>query len=191
MGAHYSIYCCPIQCFTCCTKKTPTEDPCAQSLTHRQCSIQIKNKSSRYTLRYVGVHLVSGFCATPLPLKIKPSSSGRALFSKTGGTARGAVGVFTYDLYNKSKGQTAGRIAVMFSVPFDFNLYSSWYAVGVFEKSRACDYDLYYQMYNNTGNMFTREIAGNGIERMNGPVAITASMSISYQPILSLEVRDN
>ncbi|XP_030294129.1 DELTA-sagatoxin-Srs1a-like [Sparus aurata] len=158
---------------------------------HRQCTIEVTNKSSHYTLCYVGVYINSGFCATPLPLKIKPSSSGNALFSKTGGTVRGAVGVFTYDLYNKSKGQTAGRIAVMFSVPFNFNLYDNWYAVGVFEKSRACNYDLYYQMYYYTGNMFTREIAGNGIERMNGPVAITASMTNSYQPILSLEVRDN
>ena len=43
-----------LRSFTCCTKEKPTEDPCAQSLTHRQCSIEIKNKSSRYTLRYVG-----------------------------------------------------------------------------------------------------------------------------------------
>ena len=82
-------------------------------------------------------------------------------------------------------------MAVMFSVPFDFNLYSSWYAVGVFDKSRACDYDLYYEMYNNTGNMFTREIAGKRLDHKNGPVAITATMTVSNQPILSLEVRDN
>ena len=41
-----------------------------------------------------------------MPQQIEPSSSGIALFSKTGSTARGAVGVFTYDLYNKSEGQT-------------------------------------------------------------------------------------
>ena len=79
----------------------------------------------------------------------------------------------------------------MFSVPFDFNLYSIWYAVGVFDKCRACDYDLYYQMYNDTGNMFTREIGGKRLDHKDGRVAITASMSSSYQPILTLQVRDN
>ncbi|XP_030296516.1 bryoporin-like [Sparus aurata] len=190
MGQKVSVRCCPIQCFTCCTEEAVTAAP-----THRHCSIQITNKSCHYTLRYVGVHLVSGFCARPLPLKIKPGycycSSGSALFSKTAGAARGAAAVFSYDLYNKSTGRSDGRIAVMFSVPFDFNLYSSWYAVGVFDKSTTCDSDLYNQMYNSTGHMFTRAAAGHRLDHDSDQVSITALMTISSQTILSLQVRDS
>uniref|UniRef100_A0A671WM40 Uncharacterized protein n=1 Tax=Sparus aurata TaxID=8175 RepID=A0A671WM40_SPAAU len=160
-----------------------------------ETNTNITNKSCHYTLRYVGVHLVSGFCARPLPLKIKPGycycSSGSALFSKTAGAARGAAAVFSYDLYNKSTGRSDGRIAVMFSVPFDFNLYSSWYAVGVFDKSTTCDSDLYNQMYNSTGHMFTRAAAGHRLDHDSDQVSITALMTISSQTILSLQVRDS
>ncbi|XP_036975874.1 DELTA-sagatoxin-Srs1a-like [Acanthopagrus latus] len=158
---------------------------------HRQCTIEITNKSSHYTLRDVSVYIFSGFCASSLPLQIEPSSSGKALFSKTGGTACGAVGVFTYDLYSKSTGQTAGSMAVMFSVPFDYNLYSNWYAVGVFEQSRACNYDLYVQMYYGEGDMFIRKKAGEDIDFKSGPFAIPASMTDTCQPILSLKVEDS
>uniref|UniRef100_A0A4W6ELC0 Actinoporin-like protein n=1 Tax=Lates calcarifer TaxID=8187 RepID=A0A4W6ELC0_LATCA len=91
------------------------------------------------------------------------SSSGRALFIQTPHTAQGAVGVFTYDLLNKSTNDSTEKMAVMFSVPYDFNLYSNWFAAGIFVKSRECNYDLYHQMYYDTGKIFTREKAGSGL----------------------------
>ncbi|XP_051245169.1 uncharacterized protein LOC127357044 [Dicentrarchus labrax] len=157
--------------------------------THRQCSIEITNKCSNYTLRNPSLHSDSGSCTEPLPLTIDPSKTGNALFTKTPNTARGAVGVFTYDL-NQSTNASTEKIAVMFSVPYDYNLYSNWFAVGIFDKSVLCDHDLYYRMYNNTGT-FDRKKGGQSIEYKKDNVTITAMMTDTFQPVLQVEVKDN
>ncbi|XP_030592682.1 DELTA-stichotoxin-Hcr4b-like [Archocentrus centrarchus] len=151
--------------------------------THRQCSIELKNGCSNYTLLNPSVH-------KPLPLVIDPSSTGSALFMKTPNTACGAVGVFTYDLRNKSTVESTEKLAVMFSVPYDFNLYSNWCAVGIFDKSKECNYDLYYQMYNKTDKAFTRGKAGPGLNYKKDQITIMALMTDSYEPVIEVEVRD-
>ncbi|CAL8318426.1 unnamed protein product [Lota lota] len=94
------------------------------------------------------MHVTSGHCFKPLPLEVKPATKDTAIFKKTPHTACGTVGVFTYDLFNTSS-QTMEKLAVMFSVPYDFNLYSNWFAVGVFSSNKNCDHDLYREMYYN------------------------------------------
>ncbi|XP_035510865.1 LOW QUALITY PROTEIN: bryoporin-like [Morone saxatilis] len=159
--------------------------------THRQCSIEITNKCSNYTLRNPSLHTDSGSCTEPLPgTSIDPSKTGNALFTKTPNTARGAVGVFTYNLLNQSANASTEKIAVMFSVPYDYNLYSNWYAVGIFDKSVLCDHDLYYQMYNNTGT-FERKKGGQSIEYRKDNVTIIATMTDTFQPVMHVEVKDN
>ncbi|XP_042248853.1 DELTA-sagatoxin-Srs1a-like [Thunnus thynnus] len=157
--------------------------------THRQCSIEIENKCSGYTLCNPRVHTVSGFCETPLPPTLGPAESGSALFIKTPQTACGSVGVFTYDLLNGSTKQYDGKIAVMFSNPYDFNLYSNWYAVGVFDMGKTCDPDLYKEMYKNAEKGFVRGKAkGPSLTHTSNRVTIRATMSDSYQPVIKVQV---
>ncbi|CAK6980509.1 DELTA-thalatoxin-Avl1a-like [Scomber scombrus] len=157
--------------------------------THRQCSIEIENKCSVYTLCNPRVHTVSGHCETPLPPTLGPSESGSARFTKTPQTACGSVGVFTYDLLNGSTKQHDARLAVMFSNPYDFNLYSNWYAVGVFDTAKTCDHELYKQMYNSAENGFVRGKAkGSGLTYSSHHVTIRATMSDGYQPVMKVQV---
>ncbi|XP_029997741.1 DELTA-sagatoxin-Srs1a-like [Sphaeramia orbicularis] len=156
---------------------------------NRQCSVEITNNCSKYVLSKPSVHIVSGFCADPLPPLINPWSSGNALFAKTPNTACGSVGVFTYDLVDHVKKETTMKIAVMFSVPYDFNLYSNWFAVGIFDKYTVCNYELYYKMYYDNDKTFTRSKAdGNSLTHEDSDVTVMATMSNSYQPVMKVEV---
>ncbi|XP_022603759.1 bryoporin-like [Seriola dumerili] len=159
--------------------------------THRQCSIQITNKCSNYTLSFPSLHMNSGWCVEMLPPTIDPSSVGKGLFSKTADTARGAVGIFTYDVLNKSTKESTEKIAVMFSVPYDFNLFSNWFAVGIFDKETQCDHDLYHNMYNNQENTFARKKGGCCLSYKSDQITILATMSDSFQPDMKVEVSDS
>ncbi|XP_022607890.1 DELTA-actitoxin-Aeq1b-like isoform X2 [Seriola dumerili] len=158
----------------------------------RQCSIELQNKSSMFTLCNPHVHTVSGSCDAPFPPTLGPSESGGALFVKSPHAACGSVGVFTYDLLSESTQQYRGRVAVMFSVPYDFNLYSSWFAVGVFGLDTHCDQHLYETMYYNTERGFVRGKAkGPSLSHRGSHVTVRATMSDSYRAVLKVQVCNN
>uniref|UniRef100_A0A3Q0SQT7 Uncharacterized protein n=1 Tax=Amphilophus citrinellus TaxID=61819 RepID=A0A3Q0SQT7_AMPCI len=124
--------------------------------THRQCSTEITSNST-YTLCNAWYS--------------------NSVFTMAPHAARGAVGIFTYELHNKSTQESTEKIAVMFSVPYDFNLSSNWFAVGIFQKTKECNYDLYYQMYNNTDSMFVRgKASGPSLTHKFSRVTILASI---------------
>ncbi|XP_076151975.1 uncharacterized protein LOC143135131 [Alosa pseudoharengus] len=156
--------------------------------THRQCNIEIEN-TSIFTLYNPRSYCNSEFCAAPLPPRLGPSETGSACFSKNPNAACGAVAVFTYDIYEKSKDRSIGKIAVIFSNPYDFNLYSNWYAVGVFNMKKPCDYELYKEMYYGSQTTFVRGQASSGsLTHRGSSVTITANMSDSYTPVLTVNV---
>ncbi|XP_033986691.1 DELTA-actitoxin-Afr1a-like [Trematomus bernacchii] len=160
--------------------------------THRQCDIEIVNDCTTYTLCNPRRYTSSGYCTT-LSQTVAPLSSGNASFQKNANTALGAVGVFTYDLLNNSTSLTDETIAVMFSVPYDYNWYSNWYAVGVFNKSIWCDYDLYDEMYNHTEIKFVRgKASGNhGLTYKGKQVTIIAGMSNTTHSVMKMHVMQN
>lgn len=126
-----------------------------------------------------------------MPPLVGPCSAASALFNKTTGAATGAVGVFTYDLYNPDLNDYSHIIAIMYSVPFDRNLYSNWYAVGIFKRGNNCDYNLYDIMYNGSENNFVRAKAdGSSISYEGNYVMVSASMSDSGEAVLKVNISD-
>lgn len=122
---------------------------------------------------------------------VGPCSAGSAFFNKSTGAATGAVGVFTYDLFNPEFNDYSHVLAVMFSVPYDRNLYSNWFAVGIFARGNNCDYDLYDIMYNGSENNFVRAKADGSSITYEGDYAIvSASMSDSGEAVLRVDVSD-
>ena len=63
---------------------------------------------------------------------------------KTNGLARGVVGVVAFYVPSPIK----STVAVMFSVPFDYNWYENWWNVKLYKGYKRADYgtwvDLYY-----------------------------------------------
>ncbi|XP_034408756.1 bryoporin-like [Cyclopterus lumpus] len=158
---------------------------------HRVCSVEINNNSNTYTLSNPRVFTESGCCEVPLPPMLGPCSNGCALFNKHTGSATGSVGVFTYDIFNPDQDDYSHSVAIMFSVPYDRNVYSNWFAVGIFDRGSNCDFDLYDVMYNGSENNFVRAKAdGSCISYEGDYVIVSASMSDSGEAVLRVDISD-
>lgn len=118
--------------------------------------------------------------------------SGVCSFVKDEDCPTGAVGVLTYDLFHAHITSCSERLAVMFSVPYDYNLYENRLAVGVFEQSRACDEKLYELMYDgqDCSNFVRSEKSGSGLEYVALNVDLRATMSSIGKAIIKMELYD-
>lgn len=112
-------------------------------------------------------------------------------FSKTSAAATGAVGVLTYELIHRGNKGSSEKVAVMFSVPYDHNMYKNWFAVGVY-KDRECDEALYKEMYyDKEQKSFVREEAqGSGITFESNCLDVKANMSPMGRAIMKVEIWD-
>ncbi|XP_031585828.1 bryoporin-like [Oreochromis aureus] len=160
--------------------------------TNRNCTIEITNVSGSYCLINPKVYMKSGFCQHPPQPTIRTTKTEVCSFTKDDNTATGAVGVLTYDLFHMQSRVCSERMAIMFSVPFDHNLYKNQLAIGVFEQSRACDKQLYDQMYDGKDlSNFTRsEANGCGLEYKAKYVDLRATMSTVGKAMVKLELYD-
>lgn len=112
-------------------------------------------------------------------------------FSKTSGATTGAVGVLTYDVLKNREQKAREKIAIMFSVPYDYNMYDNWVAVGIYEESRQTNKDLYDEMYNKKEKLFTRAKAtGSCIKFLGQELHILCTMSPMGRAIMKVEVWD-
>ncbi|XP_054907866.1 DELTA-sagatoxin-Srs1a-like [Poeciliopsis prolifica] len=138
------------------------------------------------------VYVFKGNCDSPLPPTLRPTESGSALFVKKVYTASGSSGVFTYNIVHESSKEVKGQLAVMFAVPYDFNIFCNWYAVGIFIKEKTCSNDLYQEMYYGVQHSFVRGKAnGPSLTHKGDEVTIRGSMSDSFKPVLKLELCDD
>ena len=108
----------------------------------RKIAIGIANETS-CTWEALNVFFESGASDTIPPEFVKTKEAALYDARKTNGpTATGSVGVLTY--YMKDVNKT---LAVLFSVPFDYNLYSNWWDVKVYPGRKKADYDMYKELY--------------------------------------------
>lgn len=118
----------------------------------------------------------SGFCEVPLlPMVIKEQQI-ICGFCKYSSQAQGPFGVIMYDIVRSNT--AVCRLAIMFSVPFDRNLYKNYIGLGIFEQSQPCNADLLQKMYYNTENDFkTAAATGGGISFESKGYTIKGTMS--------------
>ena len=109
----------------------------------RKIAVGLSNESGgKWTA--IGVYFYSGASDIVLPNEVPDQMVALYNARKTSGpVATGAVGVLGYKL---GDGNTLG---VMFSVPYDYNLYSNWWNVKVYNGYKPVDKDMYDDLYDN------------------------------------------
>ncbi|XP_056465650.1 DELTA-thalatoxin-Avl1b-like [Gadus chalcogrammus] len=164
----------------------------------RGCYVELKNSCSTVTLTNPQLYIERGRCSVPLALNLGPKSSRMATFVKTSGTATGAVGVLTYDLV-KAEAQSNARniqlkLAVMYSVPFNRNSYTNWFAIGLMNSQTKCCQELYSRMYYNDvvqyGDFDRAQGGGSSLQKERDHVVVQASMSDTGTALLRVEVTE-
>ncbi|XP_042337453.1 DELTA-stichotoxin-Hcr4a-like [Plectropomus leopardus] len=158
----------------------------------RNITIELTNLTSNFYLADPKVYLDSGSVHSPPEPTVRSMRKELCNFTKTSTSTSGAVGVLTYDLLRYREDNAIERIAIMFSVPYDYNLYENWLALGIFNPDKECNEGLYKEMYYNkeqTG--FVREKPnGSSLTYEGRNVDIKATMSPLGRAIMKVEVWD-
>ncbi|XP_071401862.1 DELTA-sagatoxin-Srs1a-like [Centroberyx affinis] len=168
------------------------ESHSASLTTNRNCTIEIINISSSFCLVNPKVYMNSGFCFNPPQPTLRTNMSEVCSFTKDDNTASGAVGVMTYEMFDMRNRHCNELIAIMFSVPFDYNFFKNWLGVGIFEHTRTCDEKLYDHMYKGKDftNFSRHEADGTGVMYAGRAVDLRATMSSEGRAIIKLELYD-
>ncbi|XP_034567655.1 actinoporin-like protein [Notolabrus celidotus] len=160
----------------------------------RSVTIEISNFTSNYCLINPRVYLDNGETYNCPQPTVRPLRTEVCTFSKSSGKSTGSVGVLTYDLLEKSRVDFIETVAIMFSVPWDYNLYKNWFAVGLYAKGRECDEALFKEMYyekKQKEHGFVREEAtGSSINYVSKYMDIKATMGPLGKAIMKVEVWD-
>uniref|UniRef100_W5KPN9 Uncharacterized protein n=1 Tax=Astyanax mexicanus TaxID=7994 RepID=W5KPN9_ASTMX len=158
--------------------------------TDRNVTIQITNYSNNYTLDNPRIYTYSGHCYDPPQPTIKQNPKEVCSFTKTASTATGSVGVMTYQILTNDR-RCIGELAIMFSVPYDYNLYENVFALGIFKKNTECDETLYNMMYSNVCAEFRREKGiGSSMTHTGGNILLKGTMSPQAQSVMKVELWD-
>jgi len=122
-----------------------------------------------------------------IPQHINPGKRESSFGRKYSGTATGVAGTVSWKIDN---GDCA---VVMFSLPYDFNLYSNWLSVGIMKESdvQGGGSELFDKMYNEEGN-FTRgqfyTDPPKPIEFKSGSYKIVGVMGTTHEPEIKIQI---
>ncbi|XP_037610149.1 DELTA-stichotoxin-Hmg2b-like [Sebastes umbrosus] len=160
--------------------------------TNRNCTMELTNVSSVFCLVNPKVHMESGFVYNPPQPTLRTTKTEVCSFTKDDNTVSGAVGVLTYELFHMQKRHCNEVIAIMFSVPFDYNFYKNWLGVGIFEHTRACDDKLFDFMYKGKDftNFVRHEADGSGVVYKGNMLDVRACMNDEGKAIIKVELYD-
>ncbi|XP_059180937.1 uncharacterized protein LOC131959742 [Centropristis striata] len=160
--------------------------------TNRNCTVEVTNVSSVYCLYNPKVHMESGFPFSPPQPTLRSMNTEVFSFDKDDNTACGAVGVVTYELFNMHTRTCDQMMAIMFSVPYDYNFYKNWLGVGIFPHGTECNDKLFDTMYNKKDftNFMRHEADGSGVSFRGASLDVRGCMSDGGTAIIKLELYD-
>ncbi|KAJ8278296.1 hypothetical protein GJAV_G00086080 [Gymnothorax javanicus] len=159
------------------------------SSSSRTCSILLSNCSSSILIN-PQVHTNNGYCCSPPDLTVDKGARSIFAFGNGAGSNSGAVGVMTYDITQNRKMKAHKRLAIMFSVPNNYNRYENWIAMGLFDVSQPCDDSLYQQMYYNSGPFRREKSDGSEISYESEKYIIRGAMTPMSKAEMKVELWD-
>uniref|UniRef100_A0A4W4FDA6 DELTA-sagatoxin-Srs1a n=1 Tax=Electrophorus electricus TaxID=8005 RepID=A0A4W4FDA6_ELEEL len=159
--------------------------------TTRNVVIQITNY--KLLLFLYRVYTKSGYCLSPPQPTIRKKTTEACSFTKTSDTACGAVGILTYTILT-DECNSVGELVIMFSVPYDYNIYENWLALGIFNTSISCNDELFNRLYYDPSTNdcpFARgKGAGSGIAYSTGQICVKGTMSPAGKSVMKVEFWD-
>ena len=150
----------------------------------RKIAICINNETEQtFTSPERNVYFKSGTSDLPLPERIE---GGQTMLwgarKDSGPVATGTTGVFTYSVNDGTY-----TLAVMWSVPFDFNLYSSWWNVKMYSGRKYANKALYKEMYKSAQHK--GDNAWHGPKDIGQGYTVKGSLAKSSVPTLEIHVK--
>ncbi|XP_032060998.1 uncharacterized protein LOC116500190 isoform X2 [Aythya fuligula] len=158
----------------------------------RSVGVEIINNTKKVTLEDFRSYCFSGKIRTVHPFEIGPQSVGRCIFAKTPYSLRGSVGVLVCKASSFS-------LAIMFSNPFDYVLYSIEFALELFKTENHMGnlHAVFSNMMESKpycrSTLFQRAQLASDHETLEvslGNIRVRAKMSNSAKAILKVQVDD-
>ncbi|CAL9699565.1 unnamed protein product [Knipowitschia caucasica] len=133
----------------------------------RSVTIEITNLSGNYCLINPKVYLEKGSIPVPPQPTVRP-------------------------LKTEKRHDFIETVAIMFSVPYDGNMYKNWFALGIYPKGTECNEALYKKMYyDKEPQGFVRmEAVGSGITFEGSYLDVKTTMSPLGRAIMKVEIWD-
>jgi len=151
-----------------------------------RCILNIENWTS-WRLKDPLAHNHCGYIQEKFPASIvEPATREVMVGHKQSGTATGTCGTVSWQIEHLDT-----RLIVMWSVPFNYNIHDSYFAVGmIFNRGRFTSSSYWFnQMYYSEKGPYKRGHGGQNITFENSAVVVHATMEPStYHPMLNISV---
>uniref|UniRef100_H3AM30 Uncharacterized protein n=2 Tax=Latimeria chalumnae TaxID=7897 RepID=H3AM30_LATCH len=156
----------------------------------RAVGIEIHNSSEPVTLNSPSTYCYSGYIQLPPSPTIEPGEKHTCVFIKKSYSACGSVGVLIYNICDRGL-----RFVLMFSNPYDYNLYSPEFALYMYvtDKKIPADYNLYHEMYYSLkpADDFQKCDVGKSSHTLHithSGIKISATMSNDYKAVIKVKI---
>jgi len=119
-------------------------------------------------------------------VNVRPATREVMLGYKQSGTATGTCGTVSWQVEHLDT-----RLIVMWSVPFNYNIHNSYFAVGmIFNRGKFSSSSYWFnQMYYSEKGPYKRGSGGQTITYENSAIVVVAHMEAStYHPMLNISV---
>ncbi|KAJ8280029.1 hypothetical protein COCON_G00070950 [Conger conger] len=155
----------------------------------RSVSIHLTNNCKSHVLMNPQVYTSSGHSYDPPQPTVEKGVTQVCAFGHEKGCPLGAVGVLTYDIVDSQK-KAIKRLAIMFSVPFNYVSDVNWFALGLFDVAQACGESLYELMYYREGPFKREKASGSEMSFQEGKHTLIGTMCPMGNAEIKVELWD-